>query len=127
MPFVTASDVETLQSAIEQQSNDLDAAFDSLMSEGKIKEGEALADQWTAMRSRVLAYLATEASTIHAPAQMDAGQQLQRDLLPWYDELDARGANVHKPAPPPAPADLFGSMGSILGLVALIMVLRELK
>lgn len=125
MPFVTASDVSTLQTSIHQELSDLDSAFTACQLQGNIPAGSAESDQWVNMKSRTLAFLATTPSTIDAAAQMDAGQQLQRDLGPWYDTIAANGCKVpSRPAQPPAPTDMFSSLK---GLMMIWLVIEAMK
>ena len=124
VPFVTAADVATLQQSIQQELNDLDASFTECQLQGKIPAGSAEADQWANMRQRGLAFIATEPSTIHAAAQMDAGQQLQRDLCPWYDRIRASGCDPGPCPQPPAPSDLFSSLK---GLLMIWLVIEAMK
>jgi hypothetical protein len=120
VPFVAAQDVQTLHDAIAAEVTDLGNA----VARATMLDAQTVSE-WHSMRERAIAYLADSPSTVRAAAQMDAGQQIQRDLAPWHARLLAAGAHVGPPpSPPPAQADLFGSIGQdiewlVLGFLAL--------
>lgn len=128
MPFVTAADVTQLHSALDAQAQGLDAAVSEAIQAGKLDGSSRTARDWHLMTGRVAAYLDDPPSTLRAAAQMDAGQQLQRDLHPWYPRLQAAGVQVPpEPAPPPSPQDLFGNVKDLLLLAVLFVAIRELR
>lgn len=129
MPIVTPSDVAQLQADIRAEADGLSQAVKACMFANTIPGGDPLVQQWIAMRSRVDAFLAQEPSWLHTAAQMDAGQQLERDLQPWHKRLEDRGCADVPPAPnpPPAPGDLFGSLKDIGFLILAIMLVREFR
>jgi hypothetical protein len=120
VPFVTAADVQTLHDAITAEVTDLGNA----VARATMLDAQTV-NEWHSIRERAIAYLADAPSTLRAAAQMNAGEQLQRDLGPWHARLLAAGAHVG-PAPsgPPAQADFFSSLGKdiewvVLGFLAL--------
>ena len=129
MPFLTPDDVATLQEAIRAEADDLSQAMKNCMFANTIAAGDPIVQQWITMRTRVDAYLAQAPSWLHTAAQMDAGQQLQRDLAPWHARIAAKGCKDVPPAPspPPAPGDLFGSLQNIGLLILAIMAFQEFR
>lgn len=128
MPFVTSADVSTLHGQLESDSTALDEAVSNAIKAGTLSGDAPIARQWHRFTGRIAGYLADEPSSLRAAAQMDAGQQLQRDLIPWYARLAAAGVAVPPaPAPPPAPQDLFGNVKDIVFMAFLYLVLREMK
>lgn len=128
MPFVTSADVATLHGQLESDSTALDTAVGDAIKAGKLSGDAPVARQWHRFTGRIAGYLADEPSSLRAAAQMDAGQQLQRDLLPWYPRLAAAGVTVPPaPAPPPPAQDLFGNVKDIVFLAFLFLLLREAK
>lgn len=133
MPFVTCADVEQLQADVKSQADDLSTCIVDNVTSNVIGPTSPIPSQWASMRKRVDTFLAQDCTNVpilsHVAAQMDAGQQLQRDLQPWYDRLTEAGCkNVPtKPTPPPPPQDLFGNITTIVEIVALLFILRELR
>lgn len=124
MPIVTPDDVATLQATVRAELGGLDAAV------AATPPDTLTLIQWQTMRERAFAFLAQAPSWLHTAAQMDAGQQLQRDLAPWHERLSAAGvANVPPaPAPPPKAESLFASlegMGGLAAAILLLVILRE--
>jgi hypothetical protein len=83
------------------------------------------------MRTRAYAYAHEAAPTFFTASAMDAGQALQRDMLPWFDKLRAAGCDPGPtPSGPPAPAPFFSFLGElppVLLVGALWLLARELK
>lgn len=129
MPIVTPADVKQLQSDVRAESDALAQALKACIYASTIPAGDPLVAQWTGLMDRVQAFLAQEPSWLHTAAQMNAGEQLQRDLQPWHATLQQRGcANVPPaPSPPPAPGDLFGSLTNIGLILIVLMAMREMR
>jgi len=128
MPFVTASDVAQLHATIDEQQMALDQSVTSCIKAGTLDGSGSLAGDWHRFTARVALYLDDAPSNLRAASQMDTGQQLQRDMHPFYGRLSAAGCSPPpEPAPPPAPQDLFGSAKDILSLVFAVMVLSEFR
>jgi hypothetical protein len=125
--FVTPSDVAQLQADVRAEWEALEHAIGACQAAGRIDDQTAV--EWGAMRSRVEVYLAQEPSWLHTASQMDAGQQLQRDLAPWHARLNALGCKVGPaPSPPPAPGGLGNILEGVekaLPFIVAILVLRE--
>jgi hypothetical protein len=128
MPFVTSADVATLHGQLDSDSTALDEAVSTAITSGKLSGDSLTARAWHRFTGRIAGYLADEPSSLRAAAQMDTGQQLQRDLVPWYARLAAAGVSVPPaPAPPPPAQDLFGNVKDIVFLAFLFLLLREVK
>jgi len=132
VPFVTCSDVEDLQAELKAQGEALTQCVADNVSAGTLSPLNPLLAQWTAMSRRIDTFVAESCTNIppfsRAGSQMDEGQQIQRDVQPWYGKLVAAGCKgvPMAPTPPPAPQDLFGNLENIGLLIVAIMVLKEL-
>lgn len=127
MPVVTDTNVIQEQHAVMQQWDALQAAFDEGQLAGKAPAGGALANGAAGLNQRVLAYLAMTPSFWDAGAQMDQGENLQRDLNSFTDALTSSGfTNVPGKASVATPAELFGSLQGIGGLIVLIMLMNAI-
>jgi hypothetical protein len=106
MPFVSSGDVEVLQAQVKAQWRALDSAIAGCVTKGKLTSSDPLVDQWRAFVQGVSAYLQDSPSMLRAAAQMNAGQQIQRDLANWTARVSALGCDVPPPPQPPAPGIL---------------------
>jgi hypothetical protein len=127
MAFETTADVAALQARCEIEWSDLDAAFTTCQLAGKIPASSNDADQWAALHARVVAFDATEPSTLHASSQAKTGRAILDDLQPWYDKLRNLGcANVPPtPAPSPEPSNPLDSLGKTITTIALVWLAIE--
>lgn len=128
MPVVTPSTVRSLQAAILQEVSTLGSAVS--LNAAIIDDATRL--EWHALQVRALAFTQESPSWLSTAAQVDEGQQIQRELLPWHARLQALGAQGVPMAPPgpPPPESLFGSLSSLGGMavaVVALLVLRDLK
>jgi hypothetical protein len=122
MPFVTADSVKSLQQAIAAEVTTLGSAVVKCTT---IPQADA--DEFRALKNRALAFVGKSPSTLTAPAQMDEGQQIQRDMAPWHARLNALGCPVGPaPAQPPAATDLFANIGDTIKWLVIGFVAYEL-
>jgi hypothetical protein len=106
MPFVSSGDVQVLQAQVKAQWRALDSAIAGCVAKGKLGQGDPLIEQWRAFVQGVSRYLQDSPSILRAAAQMNAGQQIQRELGPWTARVAALGCDVPPAPQPPAPGIL---------------------
>jgi hypothetical protein len=106
MPFVTSSDVETLQARVKGQWRALDLALAACVQNGHLKQDDPILAQWGAFVQGVSRYLQDSPSILRAAAQMNAGEQIERELGPWTARIAALGCDVPPAPQPPAPGIL---------------------
>lgn len=129
MPFVTSDDVKALQLAIGTEVNGLDAAFIRCLPKllSAPDQSTQLRGEWQDMKHRAFVFVGVSPSTLRAAAQMNEGQQIQRDLQPWHARLSALCENVPQaPAPPPAAADVVSTVADTVKWALLAFVAYEL-
>lgn len=125
MPVVTPTDVRQLQADIRGAIYPLAIAVGNCVRAGKLAASDG--DAWIAFATRAEAFLAEDPSWLNTAAQMNAGEQIERDLQPWYAKLRAAGCSDIPPAPtpPPAQSDLLGSLKDVGLLVVAAILLLE--
>jgi hypothetical protein len=106
--IVTSTDVVRLQQDVLAQANALDRCVVGCIS--KLQKGDLA--NWGSMIKRATDFSNEDPSTLFAAAQVDAGQAIQRDLLPWYDLLTQAGCSgvPFKPTPPPSTTDAIAAL-----------------
>jgi hypothetical protein len=125
VPVVTPDDVRTLQGAIAAEVSNLGDA----VARAVPPLDDVTYSQWRALRVRALNFVGQSPGWLHAAAQMNAGEQLQRELYPWHARLAAQGVKDVPPAPPPPPAssDLFGTLGKAIDVVPFLLILLAFR
>jgi hypothetical protein len=108
MPFVTSADVEVLQAQVKAQWRSLDLALAGCIQTGQVHADDPITVQWREFVQAVSKYLQDGPSFLglRAASQMNAGQQIQRDLAKWTEKIAALGCNVPPAPQPPGPGIL---------------------
>ena len=89
--------------------------------------------QWNALFDRVQKFVAETPATLNTSPQADAGQAIQRDLVPWHDKLKKCGVDPGPPptsaatAPPSPVAAALAAMPPVLLVLGLLLLARQFK
>lgn len=129
MPFVTSSDVDSLQVAVRGQWDALNAAVQD--GADKLKGNRSVNAQLTALQRRVEAFLGKSSSVFDAAAQMDEGQAIQRDIATMTDTLSRLGVSNLPPKPAaassPTLATMFGGLVDALPILLVLLIVHEFR
>ena len=119
--FVTPASVQSVQTAVAADLENVRAALQKCADAGKFTPTAPEWGAWQNVKTRAQAFLAETPSWFNTKDQMDRGQDLQRELAGWHDKAKALGCDAGPaPAVPSAGPDL-GTM--FTGLTPMLLLL----